>query len=241
MMSPSRGARSTVFVVDNDSSTRDALSTLMRSVGLYAETFAIGDEFLYGGKSDNPGCLVLEVRLPGIGGLDLQRRLADARNRIPIIFLTAHGDVAMAVRAMKAGAVDFLTKPFRDQDVLDAIHMALERDQIRRERDATIAITRQRFAFLTTREQEVVRMVTSGMLNKQISVQMGISENTVKVHRSRAMHKMQARSLSDLVKIYGCLETAVVPSVFSLPSALFPVLIPGHETHVVRSMGENHA
>jgi len=190
-----------VFIVDDDASVRDALKSLIRSVGLRVELFGSAREFLQRGRPDVPSCLVLDVRLPGIGGLDLQRQLADANVQTPIIFITAHGDIPMSVRAMKAGAVEFLTKPFRDQDLLDAIQIALERDRARLQREAEIAVLRERFESLTLREREVVAMVVSGMPNKQIAGEIGITENTVKVHRSRAMEKMQAQSLADLVKM----------------------------------------
>ena len=190
-----------VFIVDDDASVRDALKRLIRSVGLRVELFGSAREFLQRGRPDVPSCLVLDVRLPGIGGLDLQRQLADANVQTPIIFITAHGDIPMSVRAMKAGAVEFLTKPFRDQDLLDAIQIALERDRARLQREAEIAVLRERFVSLTLREREVVAMVVSGMPNKQIAGEIGITENTVKVHRSRAMEKMQAQSLADLVKM----------------------------------------
>jgi len=195
-----------VFIVDDDASVRDALKRLIRSVGLRVELFGSAQEFLQRGRPDVPSCLVLDVRLPGIGGLDLQRQLADANVQTPIIFITAHGDIPMSVRAMKAGAVEFLTKPFRDQDLLDAIQIALERDRARLQREAEIAVLRERFESLTLREREVVAMVVSGMPNKQIAGEIGITENTVKVHRSRAMEKMQAQSLADLVKMIERLE-----------------------------------
>jgi RNA polymerase sigma factor (sigma-70 family) len=191
----------TVFIVDDDASVRDALKRLLRSVGLRCELFGLAQEFLRYRRPDLPSCLVLDVRLPGTSGLDLQRQLADAEIQIPIIFITAHGDIPMSVRAMKAGAVEFLPKPFRDQDLLEAIHIAMERDRIRRQRETEIAAVRARFETLTPREREVVAMVVSGMPNKRIATEIGITENTVKVHRSRAMDKMQALSLADLVKM----------------------------------------
>jgi RNA polymerase sigma factor (sigma-70 family) len=163
--------------------------------------FGSAQEFLRYRRPDLPSCLVLDVRLPGTSGLDLQRQLADAEIQIPIIFITAHGDIPMSVRAMKAGAVEFLPKPFRDQDLLEAIHIAMERDRTRRQRETEIAAVRARFETLTPREREVVAMVVSGMPNKRIATEIGITENTVKVHRSRAMGKMQALSLADLVKM----------------------------------------
>jgi len=191
----------TVFIVDDDASVRDALKRLLRSVGLRCELFGLAQEFLRYRRPDLPSCLVLDVRLPGTSGLDLQRQLADAEIQIPIIFITAHGDIPMSVRAMKAGAVEFLPKPFRDQDLLEAIHIAMERDRTRRQRETEIAAVWARFETLTPREREVVAMVVSGMPNKRIATEIGITENTVKVHRSRAMDKMQALSLADLVKM----------------------------------------
>ena len=190
-----------VFIVDDDASVREALKSLIRSVGLHVELFGSATEFLETQRPDAPSCLVLDVRLPGISGLDLQHRLADANVHIPIIIITGHGDIPMSVRAMKAGAIEFLTKPFRDQDLLDAIQVALERNRTRRQREAEIAVLRERFESLSPRERDVVTKVVSGMLNKQIADEIGIAENTVKVHRSRAMEKMQAQSLADLVKM----------------------------------------
>jgi RNA polymerase sigma factor (sigma-70 family) len=190
-----------VSVVDDDPSVRRAIKRLIETVGLQVELFGSAQEFLQAERPDVPGCLVLDIRLPGKSGLDFQRELADANIRIPIIFVTAHGDIPMTVRAMKAGAVEFLTKPFRDQDLLDAVQFALERDRARRQREAEIATLRERFESLSTREREVVAMVVSGLLNKQIAAEVGTTENTVKVHRSRAMEKMQAKSLADLVKM----------------------------------------
>ncbi len=170
------------------------------------ELFGSAQEFLQRGRSDAPSCLVLDIRLPGRSGLDFQRELAEANIPIPIIFITAHGDIPMTVRAMKAGAVEFLTKPFRDQDLLDAIQLALERDRARRRREAEIVVLRERFESLTLRERKVLSMVVSGMLNKQIADEIVTAENTVKVHRSRAMEKMLAQSLADLVKMVEKLE-----------------------------------
>src|SRR5580658_355184 len=192
---------SIVFVVDDDPSVRSAIKRLIVCVGLHVELFESGQEFLTSKLPNVPSCLVLDIRLPGISGLALQRQLAEANVRIPIIFVTAHSDVPMTVRALKAGAVEFLTKPFRDQDLLDAIHLALERDRGRRQQEAEVAALRERFELLSPREREVVVMVVSGMLNKQIAAQIGTSENTVKAHRSRAMEKMRASSLADLVKL----------------------------------------
>ena len=195
-----------VFVVDDDPSVGRAIRRLVESVGLQVAQFGSAPEFLRSERPDTRSCLVLDVRLPGISGLDFQRQLAEADINIPIIFISAHADVPMTVRAMKAGAVEFLTKPFRDQDLLDAVQVALERDHTRRQREAKIATLRQRYESLSTREREVVAMVVSGMLNKQIAAEIGTTENAVKVHRSRAMEKMQANSLADLVKMSERLE-----------------------------------
>src|SRR5580700_6224215 len=174
-----------VFVVDDDPSIRRAIRRLIGSVGLQVELFGSAQEFLPDKRPDAPSCLVLDIRLPGISGLDFQHELAEANIHIPIIFITAHGDIPMTVRAMKAGAVEFLTKPFRDQDLLDAIQLALERDRARRQREAEIVVLRERFESLSPRERQVVGMVVSGMLNKQIAAEIGTTENTVKVHRCR--------------------------------------------------------
>ena len=192
---------SIVFVVDDDPSIRRAIQRPIRSIGLQVEVFGSAQEFLVSKRPDAPSCLVLDIRLPGMSGLDFQRELANADNHIPIIFVTAHGDIPMTVRAMKAGAVEFLTKPFRDQDLLDAIHIALTRDRVRREREAEISVLQERFETLTPREREVVALVVYGMLNRQIAAELRTAENTVKVHRSRAMQKMQAQSLAELVKM----------------------------------------
>ena len=190
-----------VFVVDDDPSVRSSLKFLLSTVGLQVESFDSADAFLHKKSPDAPSCLVLDVRLPGLSGLDFQRELAARNARIPIIFLTGHGDIPMSVRAMKAGAVEFLTKPFRDQDLLDAVRIALERDRARREQDRDVVILQRRFDSLTSREQEVISMVVSGMLNKQIADQLGTAESTVKVQRSRAMEKMQAESLVELIRM----------------------------------------
>jgi FixJ family two-component response regulator len=192
---------SIVFVVDDDASLREALSRVIRSVGLQVELFASAQEFLQRKQSDVPGCLILDVRLPGISGLEFQRKLAEAKILIPIIFITGHGDIQMSVRAMKAGAVEFLTKPFRHQDLLDAIQLALERDGVRRRREAEIATLQRRFEGLTARERQVLPLVVSGIPNKQIATEIGTSETTVKVHRSQLMRKMGADSLPDLVRM----------------------------------------
>ena len=190
-----------VFVVDDDPSVRSSLKFLLSTVGLQVESFDSADSFLHKKPPDAPSCLVLDVRLPGLSGLDFQRELAARNTPIPIIFLTGHGDIPMSVRAMKAGAVEFLTKPFRDQDLLDAVRIALERDRARREQDKDVMILQRRFDSLTSREQEVISMVVSGMLNKQIADQLGTAESTVKVQRSRAIEKMHAESLVDLIRM----------------------------------------
>jgi len=200
-----------VFVVDDDPSIRSSLKFLMSSVGLQVEGFDSADALLKRNLPDAPSCLVLDVRLRGLSGLDFQRQLAARNCRIPIIFITGHGDIPMSVRAMKAGAVEFLTKPFRDQDLLDAVRIALEKDRERRERKKEVSDLEERYNSLTPREQEVISMVVSGMLNKQIADQLATAENTVKVHRSRAMEKMQAQSVAELVKMIDKLESSVEP------------------------------
>jgi FixJ family two-component response regulator len=195
-----------VYVVDSDASARNALGGLISSVRLQVKVFGTAREFLRWQRPDAPSCLILDVRLANLNGLDLQSQLADAKIYIPIIFVTAHGDVSMSVRAMKAGAVDFLTKPYRDQDVLDAIHLGLEWDRAQRARDAEINDLRRRFGSLTRRERDVVTMVASGALNKLVADQLGVTENTVKAHRKRVMDKLQARSLPELVKMIEQLD-----------------------------------
>ena len=203
---------SIVFVVDDDPSVRGAIERLIVCVGLQVELFGSPKEFLASKLPNVPSCLVLDVRLPGISGLALQRQLAEANVQIPIIFITAHSDVPMTVRAMKAGAVEFLPKPFHDQDLLDAIQLALKKDRGRRQQEAELTALRERFESLSPREREVVAMVVSGMLNKQIAAQIGTAENTVKIHRSRAMEKMQATSLADLVKMIQRLQVSPIKS-----------------------------
>jgi RNA polymerase sigma factor (sigma-70 family) len=200
-----------VFVVDDDPSVRSSLKFLMSSVGLQVESFDSADALLQRNLPDAPSCLVLDVRLRGLSGLDFQRELAARNCHMPIIFITGHGDIPMSVRAMKAGAIEFLTKPFRDQDLLDAVRIALEKDRERREREKEVSDLKERFNSLTPREQKVISMVVSGMLNKQIADQLGTAENTVKVHRSRAMEKMHAQSVAELVKMIDKLESSVEP------------------------------
>jgi FixJ family two-component response regulator len=196
-----------VFVVDDDPSVRSSLKFLISTVGLHVETFDSAEAALQKLTPDAPGCLVLDVRLRGLSGLDLQSELAARRCQVPIVFITGHGDIPMTVRAMKAGAVEFLTKPFRDQDLLDAVHIALERDRARREHQKEITDLQQRFDSLTSREREVISMVVAGKLNKQIADQLGTAENTIKVHRSRAMDKMHAQSITDLVRMIEKLKS----------------------------------
>ena len=191
----------TVFIIDDDLSMRRAVQDLVESVGLLAESFATGGEFLRRGCTTGPSCLVLDVRLPQMSGLDFQSRLAETGTQIPIIFITAHGDVPMSVKALKAGAVEFLTKPFRDQDLLDAIQQALQRDRAAREQQAEILDVHERYKTLTPREREVMAFVVSGLLNKQIAAEIGASEATVKIHRGNMMQKMQVGSLIELVRI----------------------------------------
>ncbi len=190
-----------VFVVDDDPSVRSSIKFLLSTVGLQAESFDSADTLFHKKLPDVPSCLVLDVRLPGLSGIDIQRKLAARNIQIPIIFLTGHGDIPMSVRAMKAGAVEFLTKPFRDQDLLDAVRVALEQDRARREKEVEVTDLQRRFDSLTAREQQVIAMLVSGMLNKQIASELGTAESTVKVQRSRAMEKMQAQSLVDLAKM----------------------------------------
>jgi FixJ family two-component response regulator len=194
-------SRPIVFVVDDDASVRNALANLFRSVDLRVELFGSAPEFLSSKLPDVASCLVLDIRLPGLSGLDFQTELAKANIHIPIIFMTGHGDIPMTVRAMKAGAVDFLSKPFRDQDMLDAVATAIERDRKRRESEKAASDLRAHFETLTPREREVMALVTAGLMNKHIAAEIGVSEITVKIHRGHTMKKMDARSLADLVRM----------------------------------------
>ena len=195
------GERPIVFVVDDDESMRKGLSNLIRSVDLRVEAFASAPEFLEAKLPDVPCCLILDIRLPGVSGLDFQTKLAAAKIEIPIIFMTGHGDIPMTVRAMKAGAIEFLTKPFRDQDMLDAIQIALDRDRTRHEKENVVSVLRRKFDSLTPREQQVMICVTGGLMNKQVAGEIGITENTVKVHRGNVTKKMGAKSLAELVRM----------------------------------------
>jgi FixJ family two-component response regulator len=192
---------SLVFLIDDDPSVRDALDGLLRSVGLQVQSFGSAHEFLRAKVPDAPACLVLDVRLPGPSGLDFQRELAESNSRLPIIFITGHGDIPMSVKAMKAGAVEFLTKPFRDQELLDAIQQGIERDRLRRQESAIITGLQERYRALTPRERDVMARVVTGRLNKQIAADLDLSEVTVKVHRGQVMRKMLAKSLADLVRM----------------------------------------
>ena len=191
----------TVFIIDDDRGMRQAVQDLVESVGLHAESFATGQEFLSKKRTSDPSCLVLDVRLPQMSGLDFQRRLAEIGMQIPIIFITAHGDVPMSVKALKSGAVEFLTKPFRDQDLLDAIQQALQRDRVALEQEAEVRGLYRRYETLTTREREVMVLVISGRPNKQVGSEIGASEATVKIHRGKVMEKMEAESLIELVRM----------------------------------------
>jgi FixJ family two-component response regulator len=202
----------TVFVIDDDPSVRRAIKRLVESVGLHVEALGSAKEFLATEVPDVPRCLILDVRLPGISGLELQRELVIAGVQIPVIFITSYGDIPMSVRAMKAGAIEFLPKPFRDQDLLDSVQLALERDRARRQQDIEVKALRNRFESLTPREREVLPLVVSGLLNKQIASVIGTSEATVKVHRSQLTRKMGAQSLADLVRIAEKIGIAIQTS-----------------------------
>ena len=200
--------KSTVIVIDDDVSVRESLANLFRSIGLDVQLFSSGPEFLKSGRPESPTCLVLDVRLPDASGLDIQRELAAADIRVPIIFITGHGDIHMSVQAMKGGAIEFLTKPFREQDLLDAVQLGLARDRSLRDDEQRLATLKERFASLTPREREIMHHVAQGRLNKQIAFDMSISEITVKVHRGQVMRKMNARSLPELARMADRLANA---------------------------------
>jgi FixJ family two-component response regulator len=199
----------TVFIIDDDAGVRDSIQDLVESVDLRAESFATAQEFLASKRRDGPSCLVLDVRLPDTSGLDLQQKLSRAGVRIPIIFITGHADIPMTVKAMKSGAVEFLTKPFREQDLLDVIHRALRRDRVVREKQRRLAELQERYSLLSAREREVMSLVVSGLLNKQIAAELGASETTVKTHRGHVMQKMEAKSLPDLVRMADSLKISM--------------------------------
>jgi FixJ family two-component response regulator len=201
-----------VYIVDDDASVRDGLGDLLRSVGLGVQTFASSQEFLDSKRADTPGCIILDVRLPGRSGLEFQKVLQDLSIQLPVIFISAHGDVPISVRAMKSGAIEFLTKPLREQELLDAVHAGIEQDRARRQEAELIADLRARYDSLTTREREMMHLVVTGSVNKQIAAQAGLSEITVKVHRGHVMQKMRAKSLVDLVRMADSLGVTTKPA-----------------------------
>ncbi|KHK66773.1 response regulator transcription factor [Pseudomonas frederiksbergensis] len=205
-MNPALTTEPIVYVVDDDPSLREALRSLLRSIGLRVELFDSVADFMGHPRADTPSCLLLDVRLRGISGLDFQQQLASANVHLPIVFMTGHGDIAMTVRAMKAGAVDFLTKPFREQDLIDAVSTAHQRDRLRRESERSRQLLHDRYASLTARERQVMALAASGLMNKQIAGQIGLSEITVKIHRGQAMRKMGARSFAELVRMAQALD-----------------------------------
>ena len=205
-MSDKPDPASIVFIIDDDASVREALAELFASVGLRAATFGSTADFLHNKTTDGPSCLVLDIRLPGLSGLDFQTDLAKAGVQLPIIFITGHGDIPMTVRAMKAGAVEFLTKPIRDQELLDAVQRALEQDRTRQEQQSSVTELEARFKLLTAREKEVITLVVAGLMNKQIAGKLGVREITVKVHRRNAIQKMRAKSLAELIRMAQALR-----------------------------------
>jgi FixJ family two-component response regulator len=211
-----------VFIIDDDASVRDGVGDLLRSVGLDVHSFGSTHEFLQSKRPDMPGCIVLDVRLPGASGLEFQRALADSGIHLPVIFISGHGDIPMSVKAIKSGAIEFLTKPLREQELLDAVQAGIERDRLRREQDELVSELQERFKFLTAREREVLPLVVSGRLNKQIAGELELSEMTVKVHRSQIMRKMRAKSLVDLVRMADKLGISAAKPPTTAPASSKP-------------------